>query len=495
MSAQPVPITSVGPVASATMLFRESGLLHVTAIVKASFAFGAPMTVTAPEPIHPREVHRMNNPARSISATSDLVPKLPGADVLLLAQAYAPGGSATTVRARLSVGRGDAVLLDKSVLVVGDQKGSDIKPFRSIPLVFERTYGGPGFRDNPLGTGALSGDPTPNLFDPQAGPNGPRMAVGFAPISRSWPTRSGLIAAEVRAGLDKPIAEIPAGFDLRYFHAAPPDQRVSHLIGDEWIVLENVHPQYPVVQLSLPGAQAMVRVAGIPNSAPRVFSLRADTLRIDVEAERCTLVWRNSFRVNEADLGVLSLAAGISLSNAPIPWPELSPRTPAILSQGQSPVPAGTEGTLILEDHPGATASLGTTMEVSDDDILSVRVHEDAPNFGSTAVLSSAQPPATAPLPAFYPAPTQITNAPPAVTFKGTLDLSPGAGAGPVMPFAGGKAAPPAADERAPAPIPGSPWDPHALPPEEAPTFEVGDLAGTLTSPTGPAGSGRPPEK
>src|SRR5688572_13876084 len=92
----PVPITAVGPVAAATLLFRENGLFYLAAIVKATFSFAQPaqMVFATPEPIFTREVHRMNNPTRSIVATSDLVPRLPGVDVLLLAQAHAPGGKA-----------------------------------------------------------------------------------------------------------------------------------------------------------------------------------------------------------------------------------------------------------------------------------------------------------------------------------------------------------------------------------------------------------------
>ena len=48
-----VPITPVGPVTAATMIFRENGLVHVAAIVKATFSFepGTAMRVAQPEPI------------------------------------------------------------------------------------------------------------------------------------------------------------------------------------------------------------------------------------------------------------------------------------------------------------------------------------------------------------------------------------------------------------------------------------------------------------
>lgn len=405
-----VPIVPVGPVAVATMVFREAELLNVVAIVKATFAFEhhGPMRPAAPEPVTPHEVHRMNNPTRSVSATSDLVPRLPGADVLVLGQAHAPGGSATQVVARLVVGRGDTTLLDKSILVVGDRKGSQIKPFRSIPLVYEKAFGGPGFRDNPLGTGVLSGDPPPNLLDPRAAADG-RAAVGFGPISRSWPARAAMVSPDVRAGLDRPISEIPPGFDFRYFHAAPPDQRLAHLLGDEWIVLENMHAKHAVLHLELPGPQAQVRVTGQAGSAPRVFSLRADTLRIDVDAERCTIVWRNSFRVADGELGALRLAAGIALPGATIAWPDDAAAQPvhSAFSTAAS-LPAADGGTILLEDRP-AQAHHSSTIEVGDEDIESISIEGVPSDLASTAILGQTAAPATTPLAAPATTPFQAT--------------------------------------------------------------------------------------
>jgi hypothetical protein len=506
MPPSAVPIVPVGPVAAATLIFRENGLVNVAAIVKASFAFEhhGPMSPAQPEPLFTREVHRMNNPTRSISATSDLTPRLPGVDVLLLAQAHAPGGSATQMSVRLAVGRGGTAVLDKTVLVVGDRKGNEIKPFRSMPLVYEKAFGGPGHRDNPLGTGALAGDAPPNLVDPRAAPG---TLCGFAPISRVWPARASMISAADRSGLDRPIMEIPPGFDFRYFHAAPPDQRIGHLIGDEWILLENVHPSQATLHLQLPGAQAMVRVIGA-DGAPRVFSLRADTLRIDPEAERVTIVWRNSFRVEEAELELLRLFAGVALPGATVVWPEIAPARPA------APLPAAaarTEYTLILDDRtaafPGSASghSFGTTMEVSDEDLEPVHEEPAPPDFSSTAILSSTAVPPTAPLPVFMQA--QAAAPPPAHARpklsadpkEGTLDLSRelAAVSRAVMPFAGGPPKP--SEPRPSAPIPGSPWDPgrpHALPAEDAPTYELGsaDLSSTLTSSSPSTPAYRPAE-
>ena len=88
---------------------------------------------------------------------------------------------------------------------------------------YEKAFGGPGCRDNPVGVGILDGDVPPNLFFA----HDPKRVACFAPISRWWPARSALVPAPARAALDMPLPEILPGFDLRYFHAAPEDQRAA----------------------------------------------------------------------------------------------------------------------------------------------------------------------------------------------------------------------------------------------------------------------------
>jgi hypothetical protein len=512
-----VPVTPLGPVAAATLVFRENGSLRVAAIVKATFAFAhhAHLCFAQPEAIFAREAHRMNNPTRSIVATSDLVPRLPGADVLLLGQAHAPTAATTHMTVRLAVGRGEETLLDKRANVVGDRKGAEIKPFRSIPLVYEKTYGGPGFRDNPLGTGVLSGDAPPNLVDPFA----PDRPIGFGPIARTWPSRTALASAEVRAALDRPVPEIPAGFDFRYFHAAPPDQRLERLVGDEWIVLEGVHPEHAQLHLVLPGAMAMVRVVGTEADG-RIFSLRGDTLRIDADAERVTVVWRNSFPVREADLASVQLLAGVALPDQPIAWPQ-HVEAPARQS---TPPPAraaihaaamGAGGTVVIEDAPALAATFSGTMEVADDDMEIVEDDDDEPDFSKTTVLAATVPPVTAPLPIFpaaavpaaasapvpvapppVMAPVMAPPAAPAIRARpardlkeATLDLTDNLEAisRSVMPFQGG-AEPHRPPEAPPSSPIGAPWEanrPSAVLQDEDSTLEVGDspFAGTLASP------------
>src|SRR5205807_381472 len=109
--------------------------------------------------------------------------------------------------------------------------------------------------ENPVGVGA-DGAALPNVVDPAD----PRRPAGFGPISRAWPARKKLAGAGRRRMLEQRIAEIGDGFPWDYLQAAPPDQQIELLRGDEWIAVDGMHPSLPRLQTRLPGARALVHV-------------------------------------------------------------------------------------------------------------------------------------------------------------------------------------------------------------------------------------------
>ena len=144
-------------------------------------------------------------------------------------------------------------MLDKTILV------RDGAGFQRKPIIYEHAFGGAGVVDNPLGVGETPGDGVPTLFDPRD----PRRPAGFGPIARAWPARKRLLGATPRRALEGPVAEIPSPFDWSYFQAAPVDQRTDFLGGDEWIVLEGLHPALPLLRTRLPGVRGMARIHGL----------------------------------------------------------------------------------------------------------------------------------------------------------------------------------------------------------------------------------------
>ena len=349
--------------AAAAVVWRREGRLHVTVIVKSTFAFApdAAMTRVEPQPILRAEVHHGKHPTRSVQFTSDLVPYLAQADVLFTGHAHARARAivqAQLVRLEILDGARERPLLNKALLV------QDPKGFDRMPLVYERAYGGLGSQDNPLGTGTAPGSPEPNVVNPLD----PRRVASFAPIGRIWPARKRLLGITPRSALDGDIVELPGTFDWAYYQAAPPEQRIEFLNGDEWILLEGLHPTLPRVQMQLPSARGLAWIDGlsafgIPEGLG--LPLNADTLRIDGDEQRCTVVWRAALAIpSEEALQSLQIMAAVQLGEERLSW----------IDPGATSTPAGTTeryepstGTLTLDAEPQRKPALpfGATMGIS----------------------------------------------------------------------------------------------------------------------------------
>ncbi len=203
---------------------------------------------------------RYRAPSGCLEEASDIAPYLPSAGVTLAGHAWAPGGRPTaTAAVRLAVAR-EKPLLDKTLHVFGDRapNAPSAQPFLKMPLVYERAYGGPTSAENPAGSAA------PNLVDPVDA----RRPAGFGSIAGRWPARAHLLGRIDPRALDAADLEVPEGIDWRWFHAAPLDQQIALLRGDEWIVLDGMHPTLPRVQTRLPSAVARARWQSAAPAAP-----------------------------------------------------------------------------------------------------------------------------------------------------------------------------------------------------------------------------------
>jgi hypothetical protein len=295
-----------GDVAVGALAWRFRGALRITAVAKVTFAFAqdAAMTRVMPKPIVRTEVHHNDSPARSIRLTPDLIPYMNNADVLLTGHAHRGGA------VRLGIFDGTRPLLDKTVLV--QKKGT-----APVPLVYEGAFGGPGHLDNPLGSHA------PTLLDP----SDDKRVAGFGPIGRAWPARKRLLGPlKTRELAAIGVIDLPDGFEWTYFQAAPSDQRIPFLRGDEWIVVEGIHPVHALLRTRLPGARGVAVVHGLSRwgvTDGQPIALHADLLAIDGDEECCTLTFRGTFTVPEdAALGSARVVLGIALPGEPIAWPD-----------------------------------------------------------------------------------------------------------------------------------------------------------------------------
>ncbi|MGK4001626.1 DUF2169 domain-containing protein [Sorangium sp. So ce1036] len=474
-------VTPLHGTAATAVAWRSRGQLRVTVIAKATFAFApdAAMPRAAPQPILRAEVHHGDHPARSVRFTSDLAPCLARADVLFTGHAWAPAErpvDALTVR--LAVFDGRRPLVDKR-LVVREQGG-----FLRAPIVYERAVCRADRMDNPLGVAPGAG--APGVLDPAA----PDRPAGFGPIARAWPARRRRLGPTPRKALEGPIAEIPDGFDWSYFQAAPPDQQTELLRGDEWIVLEGLSPGRPLLRMRLPAARGIACVHGLsafgmPEGQP--LDLRADTLRIDGDEQRCTLVFRGSFPVaGEAALAAVRIAAGVASAGTPLAWVE--PRAPRRAATAPEPAraqgPTGTVSMAPPESHaaPSSGGALSSGGAPSAQDATLWLDHEEAAASGQGPALpfSSAAPASSAPPPSASSASIEQAggaSAPPA-----TLALAPDDEPSPpghaALPFVAAAAPSPplAAPPPASSPLPGAPWSAQRAPAAPAPCAGPGTL-------------------
>jgi hypothetical protein len=466
----PVETAPIGPLATGTGLFRMGGTLRVMIVAKAGFKLvpGGLMTLDSPPEIRVAEAHHADNPTRSIRAASDIVPFLERADVLFVGAAYPPGGSpAPAMSVRLAVAQGGYAILDKLLAIYGDHgpSSSEPKPFTRMPITYERAFGGIGLGDNPLGTA------TPNVVYPD--PARQKEPAGYGPISWYWPSRKRLLRGHPRQGLEQRIAEIPDGFDVSFFQAAPEDQRISFLQGDEAILLQGLHPSHPSLETRLPGARALARVY-TKSGMGRPFPMVADTLYIDGDADQCSITWRGSFPVtSEEALADLCVAAGLEIGGAPVDWPDRPP-----VRHSEAPAQRG---------RPMPTASVETVALSGDE----TTIRRPAAHVTPFAARSSA---------AFSPGIKPAAPMPPANSLEGTLALDDSSfieesSPPPGKPRAGfddstiaigdnqgGAAREIAAPFRIPAsssappapaaPIPGAPWAGPAPTPSPKPSFK-----------------------
>ncbi|WP_437677029.1 DUF2169 family type VI secretion system accessory protein [Sorangium sp. So ce131] len=443
--------TALPGAAAAAVAWRAQGALHVTVIAKATFAFApdAVMPRIEPQEILRAEVHHGDHPGRSVRFTTDLAPALARADVLFTGAAHAPPGAPVrSLPVRLALFAGHRPLLDKHLLV------HDPGGVTRVPIVYERTGLGLGDTENPFGLASTAG--VTSVVDPAQ----PGRPVGFGPLGRAWPARKRLLGVVPRRVLEGAVAEIPEGFDWAYFQAAPLDQRVERLRGDEWIILEGLHPDLPRLRTRLAGARGLARIHGLAAfgiAEGQPLELYLDTLRIDGDAQRCTVVCRRSFPVPaEAALAAVRVVAGVEVAGEPSAWFE-----PRANPQAGAAPPISADALVVIDE--GATKeeerSLTEAMEGASD-LLKVTL-DVAPAEAEALARCAALPfrPGS-PAPAIATTPERPgVEGRPVPLFTGTLNISPDPENAPprrpALPFTG--SAPPAPPTPFAAPRPPEP--------------------------------------
>lgn len=244
----------------------------------------------------------------------------PGTDIYLVGYARSPNGKPVRkMQVGLRVGS-----CQKRVLVVGDRKWirgvlglkpSSPLPFVSMPLQYERSFGGVAQAKgnkaaeyearNLVGCGFYSArkealdNSLPNIEDPSSlireWSDRP-SPVGFGPIARNWQPRLNFAGTYDQAWVERRAPLWPLDFDLRFFQAAS-----QGLVATPW--LEGGEPVSLVgfshggaISFPLPSHRLMAKSYFRDRVDRRLMVM--DAVQIEPDEGAITLIWRTAIPVH-----------------------------------------------------------------------------------------------------------------------------------------------------------------------------------------------------
>lgn len=295
--------------------------------VKATFELQADLSLKVADeqfPVLLGPLHRGDAASSSLLFDGDLPRTKVATDVVLRAQAHAPGGVAM---GELDVGFAIAGRA-KVLKVFGDRvwegrHATRPVPFVSMPIVYERAYGGvdrraaaktaapaepgttpPCDERNPVGQGfsahgdALDGRPLPNIEDPdhliRHWSDRP-SPVGFGPLCSHWLERRRFAGTYDQRWEQERLPLLPDDFDDRHYQCAPADQQHrGFLRGGEPVSLLNLTPGGGQVRFALPrmflGMETFFTHGARQVHAPP----RLHTVILEPDERRVSLVWHSA---------------------------------------------------------------------------------------------------------------------------------------------------------------------------------------------------------
>lgn len=330
----------------ATLMFQSMdmhGDPFQVVVVKGTFDLspGAPPRVSQrQEPVIVADQRWDDNSHSSLKNEDDLAPFKPRTDILVTATAHAPQGKpAREWLAGVSVGKVQRRILVTGPRVwvharIGGWALGEPEPVKSVPIRYERAYGGvairgntpEAFQKNPVGRGYV--DPStvhrarpivaPNLLAPDLDP--PELGdpdypvMGLSAMHKSWLPR------RAKAGTFDAVWQrtrhplVPEDFDFAFYNCAPPDLVYpGYVLGGEEVRLERLRPDQEIVRFRLP--TTLVAVALTDKAKYRYGgAARIDTVHVDAERMKLHMTWRATLPLFED--GVASVQVAMTESPA-----------------------------------------------------------------------------------------------------------------------------------------------------------------------------------
>lgn len=321
-----IPVVTSTPLVTVTVPWQvRPPKDSITVIVKGTFDLvpdgAAVLRAEGDFPIG--DVYLDDEPSKSLVHGSDLAIFKPRADVTLTGTAYAPkaaGGATPAMQVTFEFGTGSrgfvrraAVLGDrhwhKAVLALAP---TEPEPFATMPLTWERAFGGPAFEANPLGAGHKGHSSPdgvsrlPNLEDPAhliSSPSDGAEPACCAPIAMLWKQRWTKLGTYDRRWFTQRWPYFPEDFDWAFFQVAPKPQQLPYLTGDETFRVVGMRPDMPRLDGRLPGlrARCFLQMTDEAGAEFREVTLVLDTAAFDVDAMKLSLVWRAVVEVSDEE--------------------------------------------------------------------------------------------------------------------------------------------------------------------------------------------------
>jgi hypothetical protein len=187
------------------------------------------------------------------------------------------------------------------------------QPFESIPLIYERSFGGWDRRHdnperhrceprNPVGVGfhdaslgPIDGAPLPNFEDPTQlyradGETPPPVGFGFVPTAWQPRVAYGGTYDKIWDSTRKPL--LPADFDRRFFNGASPGLIApGYLRGDEDVIVIGMAREGRV-RFELPGIAPPCCLVEKRVGAPVMLQGVLDTVIVDMDERTVAMLWR-----------------------------------------------------------------------------------------------------------------------------------------------------------------------------------------------------------
>lgn len=313
------------PFSAAIALYpNEQGVDTLYTMVKSTFKIGPQWTLPdAQLPPQKEDLYWGEPNISSLKLASDYHTGKAATDIIMTGLACTPQQQLLRqMDVGLAVGN-----ISKVIRVFGDRRWdsgriSTPEPFNSMPLVYERAFGGVDLVEgrqravevrNPVGLGfagqrkehEINGSFLPNLECPahliQDYQETPAPAC-FASVAANWQPRVGYAGTYDEHWQNTRAPYLPEDYSPRFMNSASPDLIYpGFLTGGEPVVISGMHPMGEL-KFNLPVINLVSKISLGGKERPVPFVL--ETLLLDPNQLQVSLVWRAAFSCDKQALKV-----------------------------------------------------------------------------------------------------------------------------------------------------------------------------------------------